>query len=185
MLLLELRQIHSIQASEVSTCTDAAVRNNIIVIMSDFCSRYVVLGCRPTILYYTIQFKFTFRLMHGSCIVFFLFSLQVYSMLSLRQTFSHSNHAFSSYTTVMDSYVQVFIDRLRDENPLVRRTTLTTITMYVCLYVCTYFSRHLSSLLRLLREDYMKVRGGLLHRLLISLTDPDHDIRNLGKYGMV
>ena len=85
----------------------------------------------------------------------------------------------------MDSYVQVFIDRLRDENPLVRRTTLTTITMYVCLYVCTYFSRQLSSLLRLLREDYMKVRGGLLHRLLISLTDPDHDIRNLGKYGMV
>ena len=61
----------------------------------------------------------------------------------------------------MDNYIDCFALRLKDSSPLVRRTTLTLLA-------------------RLFSEDYVKLRGLLLFRLLGTLVDADADVRELG-----
>ncbi|EGD77137.1 hypothetical protein PTSG_07471 [Salpingoeca rosetta] len=99
----------SSMARELDECPDAAVRNNIVVIMADLCIRY---------------------------------------------------------TTFVERYIPTLAGCLRDESPLVRRQALMLLT-------------------RLLTEDYIKLKGVLFFRLLVTLVDDDMQVRNLANFCLI
>lgn len=92
--------------SELETCLDPAVRNNVVVVLTDLCVR-------------------------------------------------HPN--------LIQPYLPNIADCLKDEAPLVRRQTVTLLT-------------------RLLKEDYIKLRGHLFFRLMSTLVDTDESVRSLGEF---
>lgn len=100
------KQWASSMARELDVCTDPAVRNNIVVILSDLCVRY---------------------------------------------------------TAVVERFVPNLAGCLRDQSPLVRLQTLTLLA-------------------RLLSEDYIKLKGSLFFRLIVTLVDQDEHVRNLSNF---
>lgn len=91
---------------ELDHCKDPAVRNNVVVVMTDLCVR-------------------------------------------------HPN--------LIQPYLPTIASCLRDPTVMVRRQTVTLLT-------------------RLLKEDYIKLRGALFFRLLMCLVDDDEGVRTLGEF---
>jgi condensin-2 complex subunit D3 len=91
---------------ELDHCKDPAVRNNVVVVMTDLCVR-------------------------------------------------HPN--------LIQPYLPTIASCLRDPTVMVRRQTITLLT-------------------RLLKEDYIKLRGSLFFRLLMCLVDVDEGVRTLGEF---
>ena len=91
---------------ELDNCKEPAVRNNVVVVMTDLCVR-------------------------------------------------HPN--------LIQPYLPTIASCLRDPTVMVRRQTVTLLT-------------------RLLKEDYIKLRGALFFRLLMTLVDDDEGVRTLGEF---
>eukprot|EP01147_Barroeca_monosierra_P005440 gene5440-7156_t len=70
------------------------------------------------------------------------------------------------YTNLVERYISTLAFCLRDPSPLVRRQSLMLLT-------------------RLMTEDYIKLKGALFFRLLVTLVDEDIHVRNLSYYCLV
>eukprot|EP00026_Physarum_polycephalum_P000676 Phypoly_transcript_00677.p1 GENE.Phypoly_transcript_00677~~Phypoly_transcript_00677.p1 ORF type:complete len:1381 (+),score=215.83 Phypoly_transcript_00677:207-4145(+) len=70
------------------------------------------------------------------------------------------------YTAIVDRYIPNIAMCLRDESELVRKQTLMLLT-------------------RLLQEDYVKWKGQLFYRFVVSLVDPSAQIREFAQYCLV
>ncbi|XP_077978206.1 condensin-2 complex subunit D3-L-like [Glandiceps talaboti] len=67
------------------------------------------------------------------------------------------------YPSLVDRYITSIAACVKDENPLVRKQTLTQLT-------------------RLLQEDYIKWKGVLFFRFISSLVDPITEIKQFGEF---
>ncbi len=89
-----------------------------------------------------------------------------------------------SYTALTEQYLPAVMSRLQDPSPLVRRQTLTLITKCgrARFIGRTMYFLISTSHLRLLSEDYLKMKPLLLFSLMSTIVDADSAVRALGSW---